>query len=145
MRFLLTCGILLVGMFFSGEAALGQDVSPADDVEYVSGDTTVNGYKISNPDILPFSPVIAPAFNLPDSSIVNIFLTDTLGQDTMWICEKKSLQAGLYRISPNAFLRYGDITEDRMAKLHFEARSKPTMMGAILDNLFQATMILGFR
>ncbi len=97
---------------------------------------------LDNPDVLPFSPVIEPTFNLPDSSTVTIFLTDTLSIDTVWICKNESLKAGLYSIPFDVFSGFKDITGKRAVKLHFEAQRILNKIGGILENRFRATFFI---
>lgn len=45
----------------------------------------------------PFSPVWYLEFSLPESSLVSLFVTDTLGIDTFWCCFQECMVPGEYR------------------------------------------------
>jgi hypothetical protein len=114
---------MLILFVIPGKGLSQQNDTLPDNIELISRDSLVNGYYLKNIDPLPFSPVIEPQFNLPDSAIVNLFLTDSLQSDTLWILRDELMSPGLYRISAGIFGNYMGEHKIRTAPLHFEATS----------------------
>lgn len=63
----------------------------------MASDSVVNGFYLVPYLIKPFSPVFSVEFNLPESSLVTLFVTDTLETDTIWYCRQESMAPGLYK------------------------------------------------
>lgn len=93
-------------------------------MEIITNDSLVNGYYLSLIEFHPFSPVIEPEFNLPDTSKVNIFLTDTLYIDTLWVIREKVLYPGLYKVQHSVFAEYTNKTKNRTVLFHLEATNQ---------------------
>jgi hypothetical protein len=114
---------ILIIFILPAKAFSQQNDTVANSIEFISSDSIVNGYYLKNIEPLPFSPVIEPEFKLPDSATVNLFLTDTLQSDTLWIIRGKLMSPGLYKISVGIFGSYMGENKIRTALLYFEAAS----------------------
>lgn len=86
-------------------------------------DTAVNGFFLIPTDVFPFSPVITVEFNLPESSQVDLFFSDTLFTDTTWIVHSESLGPGLYRLPSETITGTGNAKPYRKFLVHFSASS----------------------
>lgn len=64
-----------------------------------STDTVINGFLLIPHEFNPFSPGIDARINIPESSIVTLFFTDTLSTDTAWVCNEEQVAPGAYRMS----------------------------------------------
>jgi hypothetical protein len=122
MKYFCIVGIVIL-LSFSVKA--GGEQTNKDETRFVllSADTLVNGFRFIPHDIVPFSPVIEAEINLPESSIVALFITDTLLKDTCWICQKDELPQGIYRIRPQTYPEFSGQKEPRIVILHFVAWS----------------------
>jgi hypothetical protein len=90
--------LILIFFVFPANCLSQNGDSVSNNIELISRDSLINGYFLKPLNVLPFSPVIEPEFNLPDTSIVSIFFMDTLQTDTVWIIKEESILPGLYKI-----------------------------------------------
>ncbi len=89
----------------------------------VSTDSVVNGFYLKPYLIKPFSPVFNVEFNLPESSLVTLFVTDTSESDTIWHCRQESMAPGLYKIQGGAIDRMREKLSGGWVDVHLHAES----------------------
>ena len=117
-----------------------------DPLSLVSSDSTLNGFLLVAHDIYPFSPVIKADFNLPETSAVSLFFTDSLEMDTGWIINSDTLPPGLYRVPYDQFLNYGKSTGSRIFLFHLSASSiYGRSSGAPVWSTYTAVRTLAWR
>ena len=132
---------IAVCVLLSAGISMGQEEPAFEGIEFISADSAVNGFLLDNPDLLPFSPVIDPTFNIPDSAEVDLFITDTSLTDTVWVLRDVVLAPGRYRVQFNPLRDYKERTENNVFKLHFEATGKKAYLGMV-ESYYRAVFIL---
>ena len=139
------CKLIILILLCLPEICLSQDeVTDSISVVIVAQDSLVNGYNLIPYYPNPFSPVIEQEFNLPDSSKVNIFITDTMYVDTLWITKNKILIPGVYRIPPSIFAECIDKKANRFVILHIDATSQSAIYASSRSSLsFKSKKMIG--
>jgi hypothetical protein len=117
---ILSVGLLLSCAVWAGDAPVDVQSSR---LTRLSTNESVNGFILVASDIRPFSPVVDVEFNLPMSSTVDVFFTDTLMADTTWICRNETLGAGQYLVAHDAIAELGRSKDYRTFVAHLSANS----------------------
>ncbi|MDX9859103.1 MAG: hypothetical protein RBT76_15055 [candidate division Zixibacteria bacterium] len=146
-KLLIIVAILAVVCITSGVASPQSRLGP-NSIEQIPVDTAVNGYLLTGVDALPYSPVVEPLFNLPETSLVELYFTDTLQTDTVWILNKQILPEGFYRIRYTPFNTYVSSTGIRAILLHVTARSQSSASGPgmkTVESRYEAACLMYIR
>lgn len=122
MKYLVTMSgvILLSILVLAGETAPKTDLN---DLDRIPRGGDIDGYVLIASDILPFSPTIEVRFNLPETSKVDLFVTDTLQMDTGWVRRQQQLSPGLYRLSGTVIADFAERTRSSTVDVHLNAQS----------------------
>ncbi|MEZ5360526.1 MAG: hypothetical protein R3F48_17060 [Candidatus Zixiibacteriota bacterium] len=89
--------------------------------QIIASDTCISGYFLTPISLNPFDQTYDIKFNLPDTSYVSIFITDTLGIDTVWCTQRKILSPGYYRILHDPIMEVLVSLKIQHGDLHFMA------------------------
>lgn len=135
-----TCVLIMLGVLFYLGPAFGADEGgalPAGVVPVEALDNT--GYFFEKLYPNPFSPVLDREFGLGDTSVVNIYLTDTALTDTTWIVPGARLAPGKYRIVSTPLFEFKERTGQSLVVTHLEAFSgNPESAGSLLTQHYRA-------
>jgi len=120
MRFTLLVLVCLPVCLLAG-GNMSNKVSP---LVPLSSDSSINGYYYEPAMISPFDYLIRVGFNLPETSTVDLFLCDTLGLDTSWICHQVPFPPGFYELPAETLIAIRDSKTYEIFDVNLTATSR---------------------